>query len=174
MTLWTARTTWRRRLGRSLKSGFITSLGFFSTWMWYAGVILVDIKVFCFLSTCGTTLRTCELVVDDTVDSKDNLEEDTMKLLKSECITLIGIFFNLDVICLGDSGCISLTCWTTLGTWKLVVNDTVDGKDNLEEKTREVSKIRMYHLSWVFPHLGCDMLWWWWLTSIFSHISDNI
>ena len=81
---------------------------------------------------------------------------------------------NMDVICFGDSGCISLTCWTTLRTWKLVVNDTVDGKDNLEEKTREVSKIRMYHLSWVFPHLGCDMLWWCWLTSIFSHISDNI
>ena len=59
---------------------------------------------------------TCELMVEDTVDSKDNLEEDTMKLLKSECITLIGIFFNLDVICLGDSGCISLTCWTTLRT----------------------------------------------------------
>ena len=38
------------------------------------------------------------MVVDDTVDSKDNLEEDTMKLLKSECITLIGIFFNLDVM----------------------------------------------------------------------------
>ena len=28
-TLWTARTTWRRRPRRSLKTGFITSLGFF-------------------------------------------------------------------------------------------------------------------------------------------------
>ena len=40
-----------------------------------------------------------------------------------------------------------------------MVDDTVDGKDNLEEKTREVSKIEMYHTSWVFPHLGRDMLW---------------
>ena len=190
------------------------------------------------LSTCLTILSTCELVVDDTVDSKDNLEEETGEVAKIRiyhvtwiffnldviCWGDIGwhpsffftfnvwdnikdmwvggrrhcgqqgqlgggyhevaeirmyhinrnFFFNLDVICLGDSGCKSLTCWTTLRTWKLVVNDTVDGKDNLEEKTREVSKIRMYHLSWVFPHLGCDMLWWCWLTSIFSHISDNI
>ena len=28
---------------------------------------------------------------------------------------------------------------------KLVVDDTVDGKDNLDKKTREVADIRMYH-----------------------------
>ena len=37
-----------------------------------------------------------------------------------------------------------LTCLTTLSTYELVVDDTVDGKDNLEEETREVVDIRMY------------------------------
>ena len=40
----------------------------------------------------------------------------------------------------------------------------MDGKDNKEEKTREVPDIRMYHISWNFLQLGRDMLWWWWLT----------
>ena len=38
----------------------------------------------------------------------------------------------------------------------MVVDDTVDGKDNLEEKTREVSKIRMYHFSAEIVHLLID------------------
>ena len=42
---------------------------------------------------------------------------------------------------------------------KLVVDDTVDGKDNLDKKTREVADIRMYHFGWNFLQLGCDMLW---------------
>ena len=29
----------------------------------------------------------------------------------------------------------------------LVVNNSVDGKDNLEEKTRKVADFRMYHAS---------------------------
>ena len=33
------------------------------------------------------------------------------------------------------------TCLTTLNTGELVVNGTVDGKDNKAEKTREVSDI---------------------------------
>ena len=32
----------------------------------------------------------------------------------------------------------------------LVVDNTVDGKDNKEEKTREVVYIRMYHFGWNF------------------------
>ena len=40
----------------------------------------------------------------------------------------------------------------------------MDGKDNKEEKTREVADIimdiRMYHFGWNFLQLGCDMLWW--------------
>ena len=33
---------------------------------------------------------------------------------------------------------------TTFCSYGLVINDTVDGKDNLKEKTREVVDIRMY------------------------------
>ena len=33
----------------------------------------------------------------------------------------------------------------TLSTKELVLDDTVHGKDNLEEKTREVADIRMKH-----------------------------
>ena len=44
----------------------------------------------------------------------------------------------------------------------LVVDDTVHGEDNFEEKTREEADIRIYHISWHFL-IGCDMLWWCWL-----------
>ena len=50
-------------------------------------------------------------------------------------------------------------CVTTLSTFELVIYDTVDGKENLEKKTREVTEIRMYHFGWNFIQLGCDMLW---------------
>ena len=32
----------------------------------------------------------------------------------------------------------------------LVVDDTVNGKDNMEEKTSEVADIRRYHFNWNF------------------------
>ena len=41
---------------------------------------------------------------------------------------------------------------------ELVVDDNVDGEDNKEGKTREVSDIRMYHISYTS---GRDMLWLW-------------
>ena len=44
--------------------------------MWYAVMMLDDKIVFLFL-TCVTTLSTWELVVDDTMGDKDNLEEKT-------------------------------------------------------------------------------------------------
>ena len=37
------------------------------------------------------------------------------------------------------------TYLTKLDTGELVVNHTVDGEDNQEEKTMEVADIRMYH-----------------------------
>ena len=40
----------------------------------------------------------------------------------------------------------------------LVVEVTVDSKDNEAEKTREVADIMIYHFSWNFLQLGCDML----------------
>ena len=42
------------------------------------------------------------------------------------------------------------------GGW--VVDDTVDGKNKLEEMTREVADIRMYHFDKNFLQLGRDML----------------
>ena len=49
----------------------------------------------------------------------------------------------------------------------LVVDGTVDCKDNKEKMTREVADIMMYHFSWNVLQLGCDMLWWRWLTEPF-------
>ena len=44
---------------------------------------------------------------------------------------------------------------------ELVVDNTVDGKDTKEEKTRVVANIMMYHFSRNFFQQGCDnMLWW--------------
>ena len=47
------------------------------------------------------------------------------------------------------------SCWSC----ELVVDNTVDGKDTKEEKTREVADTMMYHFSWKFLQLGCDMQW---------------
>ena len=47
---------------------------------------------------------------------------------------------------------------TTSSIYELVVDDTVDGKDNQEEKTREVDDIRMYNFGWNFLQLGCNLL----------------
>ena len=47
---------------------------------------------------------------------------------------------------------------TTLRTCE-EVDDTMDGKDNQEEKTGEGVDIRMYHFSLNFLQLGCDKLW---------------
>ena len=45
----------------------------------------------------------------------------------------------------------------TFCSFGLVVDGTVDGKNNKEEKTREVADTMMYHFSWKFLQLGCDM-----------------
>ena len=39
----------------------------------------------------------------------------------------------------------------------LMVGGTVNSKNNKEEKTREFTDMRMYHLSWNFLSQGCDM-----------------
>ena len=56
------------------------------------------------------------------------------------------------------------------------MDDTVGGKDkdNLEEKTREVVDIRMYHFGWNFLQLGCNLLSWWWLISVFVIYSTSV
>ena len=43
---------------------------------------------------------------------------------------------------LSFSSSIILTCLTTLSTYESVVDHTMDGKDNLDEKTREFVDIR--------------------------------
>ena len=43
------------------------------------------------------------MVVDDTVDGKDNLEEKTREVSEIR-ITSVGFFFIEDVICCGDTG----------------------------------------------------------------------
>ena len=54
-------------------------LEFSSTRTWFAVVMVVDMKVF-ILSTYLTILDTGDLEVNDTVDSKDNLEEKTREV----------------------------------------------------------------------------------------------
>ena len=58
--------------------------------MLYAVVMVVDMKVFK-LSTCLTAFCTCNLMVDDTVDGKDNVAEKLKisKLAKSDVDCLL-------------------------------------------------------------------------------------
>ena len=118
------------------------------------------------LSTCLAILSTCELVVDDTVDSKDNLEEETGEVAKIRIYHVTWIFFNLDVICWGDIGwhpsffCLLSTCGTTLRTCELVVDDTVDSKDNLEEDTMKLLKSECTTLIGIF---SSTWMWYAWV-----------
>ena len=48
------------------------------------------------------------------------------------------------------------TYLTKLNTGELVVNHTVDGEDNQEEKTMEVADIRMYHFCCNKDVICCD------------------
>ena len=69
------------------------------------------------------------------------------RLLILGCIPSVDIFFKKVLICCGYGGwvfssSIILTCLTTLSTYESVVDHTMDGKDNLEEKTSEVVDIR--------------------------------
>ena len=59
------------------------------------------------------------------------------------------------------------TCLAILSTCALVVDGSAGGKDNNEEKIREVAVVRMYHFGWNF--LQCDMLWRWWLSQRFFY-----
>ena len=71
--------------------------------MWFAVMMLVDMRVFLF-STCLATLSTRELVVDDTVDNKDNLEQKTREDADIRMYYLGLNLFNKDVICYCDGG----------------------------------------------------------------------
>ena len=56
-------------------------------------VIVVDRRVFFIILTRLTTSSKYELVVDDSVDGKDNLEQKTREVVDIR-ITSVGIFFN--------------------------------------------------------------------------------
>ena len=70
-------------------------LEFSLTRMWYAVVMVVDMRDFFITSTCLTLFSTYELVVDKTVDSKDNLEEKTREVtdIRMYHITSVEISF---------------------------------------------------------------------------------
>ena len=97
------------------------------------------------------------------MDGKHNKEEKTREV--ANIIRMYNCSWNFlqlghDVVMVVDMKVFILsTCLTTLNTGELVVNGTVDGKDNKEEKTREVADIKMYHCGWNFLQLGHDVLW---------------
>ena len=110
--------------------------------MWHAAAIVVDMQVFFILSTCLTTLSTCELVADDTMDGKDNMEKKTTKVAEKTDVSFRLEFSSTRmwyaVVILVDMKvffCFS-TCLTRFNTYKLVDDNTVDGKVNKEKKTR--------------------------------------
>ena len=81
------------------------------------------------------TFCSCGLVVNGTVDSKDNREE-----MAREVADIRKYPLN------NEHESYLPTCVTELSTCELVVDDTVDGKDNLAEKNRkDADIIRMYH-----------------------------
>ena len=57
--------------------------------------MVVDMKVF-ILSTYVTTLSTCELVVDNTVDGKDTKEEKTREVADKQNVSLRLNFLQLE------------------------------------------------------------------------------
>ena len=64
-------------------------------------VMVVDMKVFT-LSARLKTLSSCELMVDDIVDGKNNKEKKIRGSLTLGYITSVGIFFDKDVLGCGD------------------------------------------------------------------------
>ena len=100
------------------------------------------------------------MVANGTVDGKDNMEEKTREVADIKMYHCGWNFLQLghDVVMVVDMKVFILsTCLTTLNTGELVVNHTVDGEDNQEEKTMEVADIRMYHFGWNFLQKGFDM-----------------
>ena len=89
------------------------------------------------------------------------------RYLTLECITSVENFFTrmwfaVVRVAILEVFFILLICpisLTTLSTWDLAVDDTVDGKDNKMEKTREEVSHQLN-----FFQIEPVMLWWYWLT----------
>ena len=157
--LWTARTTRRRRPGRYLTLECITSVEIF----FYKGVI------------CSGKDGYSGIFYTFNMPNIPN----HIKYMRFGCrrhrgrrgqqdgedqgggITSVEFFSNRTwyavVVILVDKFFILSTCLTILSTCELVVDSTVDGKGNKEEKTREVANIRMFHFCRNFFQLGCDI-----------------
>ena len=79
------------------------------------------------------------------MDGKDNMEKKTTKVAEK---TDVSTRMWYAVVMLVDMKVFSFSmCLTRFSTYKLVDDNTVDGKDNKEKKTRGVSDIMMYHFS---------------------------
>ena len=135
------------------------SLNFFPIRMWYTVVVSVVTILFNWKHVWQCT---CELVVDNTVDSKDNMEEKT-----SEVADIRRYHFSWNYLQSGSDmqwwyrliSCLTFfrsfllilkTFMTTLRTCKSMVVSTVDCEDSKHEKTREFADVRMYHFCWNF------------------------
>ena len=100
------------------------------------------------------------------MDGKHNKEEKAREV--ANIIRMYNCSWNFlqlghDVVMVVDMKVFILSTYLTiLDTGELEVNDTVDSKDNLEEKPGRSMANRMYHFGWNFLHLGSDMPWWWW------------
>ena len=84
------------------------------------------------------------------MDDKDILEEKTREDADIRIYHISWLFFDrmwYALMMVVDMRPFLLSrCLTILSTWEFVVDDTVDNKDNLEQKTREDADIRMYYL----------------------------
>ena len=83
-------------------------------------------------------------MVNDIVHGEDNFEEKTREDADNRMYYLGLNLFNKDVICYCDGGWSEIfyaynSKWLTTSTCELVVIDTVDREDNLEENTRETA-----------------------------------
>ena len=105
----------------------------------------VDMKNF-YSFNMADHISQCELVVDDNVDGKDNEEGKTTEVADIS-ITLVGTFFNQGVMMVDIKVSYTFNKCDNLMSCVLMVDDTVDGKDNQMEATMQVGDIMMYHFN---------------------------
>ena len=89
---------------------------------------------------------------DNTMDGKDNMEKKTTKVAEKTDVSFRLEFSSTRmwyaVVILVDMKVFSFSTFLTrFNTYKLVDDNTVDGKVNKEKKTRGASDIMMYHFS---------------------------
>ena len=98
------------------------------------------------------------MVVDNTVESKENKEETTREFADIRMYHFSWNFLRLAVVMVVDITVVFIisTFVTTLRSCEFEVDNPVDGKDIKEEETMEVVDIRMYHFSAEIVHLLID------------------